>query len=151
MMILVVTAPPLHAAVITKIPASSSAGTHTLAARPTDTVHTVEIIKETEVGCWTFYGFEVDDGRSLAPHPGRPVHKITFYGDSNLAGYSLESEQNQSGQHLRGSYYGYAGIAVIENIKTRKGKVWLGFCVDEVSGDSLYYEPLLNVETCDSP
>lgn len=36
--------------------------------------------------------------------------KIAFYGDSNLAGYSLEHEQNQSGNHLRGTYYGFAGI-----------------------------------------
>ena len=93
-----------------KIPASSSAATHTLATGLADTEHSVEIIKETDVGRWTFYGFEVDDGKSLVEPPARPARKITFYGDSNLAGYSLESEQNENGQHLRGSYYGYAGI-----------------------------------------
>ncbi|MFC1799867.1 GDSL-type esterase/lipase family protein, partial [Candidatus Eisenbacteria bacterium] len=62
------------------------------------------------VGNWVFQGFELDDGKSLASPPARPPRRIEFYGDSNLAGYSLESEENESGGNLRGSYYGYAGI-----------------------------------------
>lgn len=85
--------------------------TYTLAAGLTDTVHQVELIKETDGGDWVFHGFELDDGRSLTSPPARPAHRIAFYGDSNLAGYSLESEENESGEGLRGSYYGYAGIA----------------------------------------
>ena len=42
-------------------------------------------------------GFELDDGRSLSAPPARPPRRIEFYGDSNLAGYSLESERNQGG------------------------------------------------------
>jgi hypothetical protein len=93
-----------------KIPVSSSTRTYLLATGLPGSVHKIEIIKETDVGRWTFHGFELDDDSSLAPPPARPAYKISFYGDSNLAGYSLESEQNESGQHLRGSYYGYAGI-----------------------------------------
>jgi len=98
------------AASSTKIPVSSSTATYTLATGLTDAVHKIEIIKETDVGRWTVYGLEIDDSKSLVAPPPPPTRKISFYGDSNLAGYSLESEQNESGQHLRGSYYGYAGI-----------------------------------------
>ena len=35
---------------------------------------------------------------------------MVFYGDSNLAGYSLESERNLGGSHLAGCHYTYAGI-----------------------------------------
>jgi hypothetical protein len=94
----------------TKIPVGTGTATYTLASDLVHPVHKVEIIKETDVGDWVFYGFELDDGSSLSPPPARPPRKIEFYGDSNLAGYSLESEENESGQHLRGSYYGYAGI-----------------------------------------
>ena len=94
----------------TKIPVSSNTTTYMLATGLRDTVHKIEIVKETDVGRWTFYGFELDAGNVLEAPLDGPNRKITFYGDSNLAGYSLESEQNESGQHLRGSYYGYAGI-----------------------------------------
>jgi hypothetical protein len=94
----------------TKIPVGSGASTYTLASGLRDGIHRIEIVKETDVGNWTFSGFELDDGKSLAAPPARPPRKIQFYGDSNLAGYSLESERNESGRHLRGSYHGYAGI-----------------------------------------
>jgi hypothetical protein len=94
----------------TKIPVGSSIATYTLASGLADAVHKIEIVKETDIGTWTFLGFELEDGKSLVAPPARPSHKIQFYGDSNLAGHSLESEQNESGAHLRGSYYGYAGI-----------------------------------------
>lgn len=73
-------------------------------------VHKVEIVKETEVGRATLLGFELDAGQSLTTPPARPPRKIVFYGDSNLAGYSLESEHNQGGNYWIGSYYTYAGI-----------------------------------------
>jgi lysophospholipase L1-like esterase len=75
-----------------------------------DTTHRVEIVKETDAGRATFLGFELDAGKSLATPPARPPRRLIFYGDSNLAGHSLESEQNQGGAHLTGSYYTYAGI-----------------------------------------
>jgi len=94
----------------TKIAVPTTTATYTLASNLTDAVHKVEIIKETDVGYWSFHSFELDDDRSLVTPQPRPQRKITFYGDSNLAGYSLESEQNESGYHLRGTYNGYAGI-----------------------------------------
>jgi hypothetical protein len=76
----------------------------------TDTVHKIEIVKETDPGRTTFIGFELDSGKTLVPPPARPPHRIVFYGDSNLAGYSLENERNLSDASLTGSYYTYAGI-----------------------------------------
>ncbi len=94
----------------TKIAVGTSEATYILATGLADTLHQVEIIKETDQWRWTLFRFELDDGKSLAPPPPRPLRKIMFYGDSNLAGYSLEDEKNQSGYHLRGSYRGLSGI-----------------------------------------
>jgi lysophospholipase L1-like esterase len=88
----------------------SSASIATLASGLPDAVHQIEIAKETDQGRWTLLGFEIDDGKSLAPPPARPNRRLVFYGDSNLAGYSLESERNQGNTNLLGSYYTYAGI-----------------------------------------
>jgi lysophospholipase L1-like esterase len=52
----------------------------------------------------------LDAGKALAAPPARPSRRIAFYGDSNLAGYSLESERNRGDSDLLGSYYTYAGI-----------------------------------------
>jgi len=81
-----------------------------LAADLPDGVHRVEIIKETDTGRATLLGFELDAGKSLTSPPARPPRRIVFYGDSNLAGYSLESERNLGGNQRVGSYYTYAGI-----------------------------------------
>jgi lysophospholipase L1-like esterase len=72
--------------------------------------HKLELIKETDQGRATLTGFEIDDEESTVPSPPRPARKMVFYGDSNLAGRSLESERNQGGWHLVGSYYGFGGI-----------------------------------------
>jgi len=72
--------------------------------------HKLELVKETEEGRATLLGLEIDAGESIVPSPPRPTRRIVFYGDSNLAGYSLESERNQGGSNLIGSHYGYAGI-----------------------------------------
>ena len=82
----------------------------TLASGLTDTVHKIEIIKETNLGRATFLAFELDSGKMLTPPPARPPRRIVFYGDSNLAGWSLESERNANDATLTGSYYTYAGI-----------------------------------------
>lgn len=100
-----------NAADSVKIPISSGEQIYVLATGLTDSEHTVEIVKETDAGRLTFHQFLLDDDKWLESLPDRPLRKISFYGDSNLAGYSLESEQNQSDRYLRGSYYGYAGIA----------------------------------------
>ena len=93
-----------------KIAVGSTEANYLLATGLTDTVHKIEIIKETDEWRWLFYRFELDDDKSLAAAPSRPARRIEFYGDSNLAGHSLESELNQWAAHLRGSYFGYAGI-----------------------------------------
>ena len=90
---------------------SSAEQTYLLAEKLDSSEHTVEIVKETDGGRLTFHKFVIlGDNAALKSPPTRPGNKISFYGDSNLAGYSLESEQNQSDRSLRGSYYGYAGI-----------------------------------------
>lgn len=100
-----------NAADSVKIPISSGEQIYELATGLTaDSNHTVEIVKETDGGRLTFHNFLLDENSSLESLPMRPSRRISFYGDSNLAGYSLESEQNQSDGNLRGSYYGYAGI-----------------------------------------
>jgi hypothetical protein len=82
----------------------------TLASGLTDTVHKIEIIKETDLGRATLLALELDSGKTLTPPPARPPRRITFYGDSNLAGWSLESERDAYDATLTGSYYTYAGI-----------------------------------------
>ena len=82
----------------------------TLASGLTDTVHKIEIIKETNLGRVTFLALELDSGKTLLPPPTRPPRKIVFYGDSNLAGWSLESERDAYDATLTGSFYTYAGI-----------------------------------------
>lgn len=101
-----------NAAVSEKIQISSTEQTYLLAENlDSSKQHTVEIVKETDGGRLTFHKFLLDgNAAALESPPTRPNNKISFYGDSNLAGYSLESEQNQSDRSLRGSYYGYAGI-----------------------------------------
>jgi len=102
-----------NATVSEKIQISSAELTYFLAENlDISEQHTVEIVKETDGGRLIFHQFLLDEGERLVslPVPDEPVRKISFYGDSNLAGYSLESEQNQSDRSLRGSYYGYAGI-----------------------------------------
>jgi len=82
----------------------------TLVSGLTDGVHEIELVKETDLGRMTLFSIELDDGSALVTPPPRPTRRIVFYGDSNLAGYSLESERNQGGSSLQGSYYTYAGI-----------------------------------------
>ena len=91
-----------------KIP--TPAGLTTIVSGLSDTIHKIEIVKETDQGRMTFNGFELDAGRSLDTPPPRPPRKIEFYGDSNQAGYSLESERNDGDVALRGNYYTYPAI-----------------------------------------
>lgn len=72
--------------------------------------HKLELVKETDQGRATLLGLEVDDGQTLLSPPARPNRRIVFYGDSNLAGASLESERNEDGWNFVGSYFGYSGI-----------------------------------------
>ena len=80
------------AASSTKIAVGTTEATYPLASNLTDTVHKVEIVKETDEGRLFFYRFELDNYKSLTAPPARPPRKIEFYGDSNLAGNSLGHE-----------------------------------------------------------
>jgi len=86
-----------------KIPIAYGTDSYELATGLEDKTHKIEIVKETAFGRWTFLGFELEDSKDLDPDPpARPGRKLVFYGDSNLAGDSLEHEQNknQSGWSL---------------------------------------------------
>jgi lysophospholipase L1-like esterase len=85
-------------------------GLITLAYGLSDTTHKLELYKENDNGRLYLNSIHLDEGKNLASPPARPRHKIEFYGDSNQAGYSLESERNQGGSHLQGAYYTYPGI-----------------------------------------
>ena len=74
-------------------------------------VHQVEVVKESYQGHnATFYGLTVF-GFGLEDPPTRPSRRIEFYGDSNLAGYSLAHEQNNGANAYVGCHFGLAGIA----------------------------------------
>jgi lysophospholipase L1-like esterase len=88
----------------------NSGASNTLASGLVDTVHTLELIKETDFDRATLTAIDTDSNRTLVAPPARPTQRIVFYGDSNVAGHSLESERDQSPNPLKGSYYTYAGI-----------------------------------------
>jgi len=93
-----------------KFPVSPGIATYTLADGLSLGVHQVELVKETFQGTnATFYGLEIH-GSGLKHPPTAPARRIEFYGDSNLAGYSLDSELNLGTLSLRGSHLGYAGL-----------------------------------------
>lgn len=73
-------------------------------------VHQVEVVRETYFGTnATLFGLHLE-GTSFLPPPPRRPHRMVFYGDSNLAGYSNESERNLGDQDLVGVHFGFAGI-----------------------------------------
>ena len=72
-------------------------------------VHGIELVKETNRTDSTFLGFELV-GSEWTEAPPAPTRRIEFYGDSNLAGHSLEHEQDQTDPELVGTHFGYAGI-----------------------------------------
>jgi hypothetical protein len=94
----------------THFAATSGVASYTLAEDLDPGVHTVELVKETYVGTsLVLHGFTATGTEILEAPPTASRH-IEFYGDSNLAGYSLMSEQNQSGSDLQGSHFTYAGV-----------------------------------------
>lgn len=96
--------------------------------------HQIEIVKETysRKGPMIFHGFLVTDDDLLENTSQQPSLRIIFYGDSNLAGSSLEHEKNKGGSSLCGSYYGLAGItsrmlgAEYHNISSSGAKIATG-------------------------
>ena len=75
--------------------------------------HTIELVKETYKGTnATFHGFTVlSPSIGLVANPPEPSKRIVFYGDSNLAGDSVEHEQNNASWEFRGSHFTLAGNA----------------------------------------
>lgn len=74
--------------------------------------HQVELVKETYSGKGrlTFHGFQVTGGGILKSPQEEARLRIEFYGDSNLAGHSLEHEKNKGGAAHTGCFFTYAGI-----------------------------------------
>ena len=92
---------------------TAGTGDYPLASGLSDAMHKVEIVKKSNAGkdhIITFHGFNVS-GPGLASPPARPRLKLEFYGDSNLAGCSVEHERNKGDMKHRDSYYCFAGIA----------------------------------------
>jgi len=73
--------------------------------------HHVRVVKETYFGdSTTFWGFAGVGGNGILAPPPPSHRKIEFYGDSNLAGYSLEHEENKGQNKYQGCDFTYAGI-----------------------------------------
>lgn len=69
--------------------------------------HHIVLMKETYYStASTVYGFEIN-GEAPTPLPTRPVHRIVYFGDSNMSGTSMYSEKDSGDE---GSYYGYPAI-----------------------------------------
>ncbi len=73
--------------------------------------HDIEIVKETYSGegRLTLHGISVDG--DLVDVAKLPKMRIEFFGDSNLAGQSLESEKDKHGIEYMGCHFTFAGIA----------------------------------------
>ena len=70
---------------------SGSSYTYTLCSGLTDGNHTATIFKRNNPEQpQTFYGFLLDDGKTLLPPPDRKTRKIEFYGDSQTLGAQVE-------------------------------------------------------------
>ena len=92
---------------------TAGTGDYLLASGLSDAIHKVEIVKKSNAGkdhIITFHSFNVS-GSGLTSPTARPRLKLEFYGDSNLAAYSLEHERNKGDMKYRDSYYCFAGIA----------------------------------------
>ncbi len=85
---------------------NSSRDTHIIAADLPDTIHTLEMMKETFYGTSYFYGFDLI-GSGVLPPPERPTLRIEFFGDSNMDGSSNYSEKNEGDM---GTYYAYPAM-----------------------------------------
>ncbi len=73
--------------------------------------HTLELVRETYQGsAQTLFDLQVT-GAGLDTPPPAPPHRIVFYGDSNLAGASNESERDAWANTAVGVHFGLAGVA----------------------------------------
>lgn len=96
-----------------KLKLSPNRQSYPLASELVPGEHQIEIVKETYSGKGrlTFHGFQISGDGLVAFTNSKPQLKIVFYGDSNLAGSSLEHEKNDGSPRMRGCYYSLAGIA----------------------------------------
>ncbi|RLD71563.1 MAG: hypothetical protein DRI98_04805 [Bacteroidetes bacterium] len=85
---------------------SSSTNTYVLAEGLSDSIHTMELLKETFYGMSYFHGLDVE-GTGILPLPERPALRIEFYGDSNMDGSSNYSEKNSGDM---GTYYAFPAM-----------------------------------------
>ena len=83
-----------------------------LVANLTTGLHCVEVVKETYGGESRMYleRLSVTDGKLVPTQRPERRLKIQFYGDSNLAGHSLEHEKNNGGLEFTGCHFTCAGI-----------------------------------------
>jgi len=95
-----------------KIKLSPGKNSYVLAEELDLGVHQVEFVKETYSGegRLRLHGLKIE-GELLKPQSKPPKMRIEFYGDSNLAGQSLESEKDQHGLEFVGCHFTFAGIA----------------------------------------
>lgn len=84
-----------------------------LADNLADGPHTIEIFKRTswDKGRAWFYGFEITEGKLLAPPPPKAL-KIEFYGNSITTGYAMEdlSGEDSPAGKFENNYLTYAAI-----------------------------------------
>ncbi|MGB0953072.1 MAG: GDSL-type esterase/lipase family protein [Planctomycetota bacterium] len=93
-----------------KIPITPGRKWITLAGGLSSGTHRLDLIKETYVsGRITVYEMHVRGLGLTTPPPPRP-RRIEFYGDSNLAGYSLEHEENNGSSKYIGVHFGFSGV-----------------------------------------
>lgn len=72
--------------------------------------HHLELVKETYAGGnVALHGLRVR-GLGLTTPPTPLPRRIEFYGDSNLAGYSLEHEENLGHNKYVGVHFGFSGV-----------------------------------------
>ena len=108
----------------TKFVATPGDHTYTLTTGLEAAEHTIEVVKETYAGTNAVFSALTVTGTGLTTLPPAPTRHIEFYGDSNLAGYSLDHEENMGAAQFVGSHFTYAGItarmfdAAYHNIST---------------------------------
>ena len=89
-------------------------GTHkqVLVSGLNDGRHRVQVVKETYLGRGRLTLRQLEsEGRFLPISDVAPRLRIVYFGDSNLAGHSLEHERNRGESEFVGCHFTFAGIA----------------------------------------
>jgi hypothetical protein len=134
---------------------TSGVTTYTLATGLSNSTHTILITKRGETS-WTkfsFYGFVLDDGKSLLPPPPKPIRKIEFLGDSYTSASGNEWKDNTQApdDSYTNVYLGFGPIIArhfnAQYMMTSRGGIglvldWQGNITDNLPGvydRALYY------------